>query len=364
MTTVESQETKAGGGASAVPDALWYTRCPVPTASGVAIDVGFIEDEFRADSLSVRSLAASSDPKVRESHFDHNQPNSFRQGGNIPPIWARSRGADLRLVGASWIEQYEAIVALPGSGLSSAEDLRGRRIALPRRTRDQIDFARATTLRAVTNALSYAGIGPDEVVWVDLPVDETFIGDPPNSDRGSLFGTLHSRRYNAAEVIALIRHEVDAIFLSAARGAEEAAFLGAEVVVDTSAVPDRALRINGSTPAVLTVSGRLLEEHPDLVARYLAAGLRGARWAAEHPDETTRIVAREVGASEEAARISYGPQIGARLTPSLDDQLVAAVASQKDFLLHHGFIDQDFDVDGWVARQPLEDARRLVESDR
>ncbi|MDB5964565.1 MAG: transporter substrate-binding protein, partial [Polaromonas sp.] len=68
---------------------LWYTRCPVPTASGIAIHKGWINDEFAADGITVSSLRASPDRKVRESHFDHRQINSFRQGGNAPPIWSR-----------------------------------------------------------------------------------------------------------------------------------------------------------------------------------------------------------------------------------------------------------------------------------
>ena len=68
---------------------------------------------------------------MRESHFGHTQANSFRQGGNIPPLWARSHGADVRLIGLSWAEQYQAVVTRRDSGIDGPADLAGRKLALP-----------------------------------------------------------------------------------------------------------------------------------------------------------------------------------------------------------------------------------------
>ena len=73
------------------PDTLWYTRCPMPTASGLAIEMGWLDEEFAPDGIEVLSLRAAASRKTRESHFDHSQDNSFREGGNTPPIWSYSR---------------------------------------------------------------------------------------------------------------------------------------------------------------------------------------------------------------------------------------------------------------------------------
>ena len=54
------------------------------------ISQGWLDEEFARDGIKVASLRASGERSVRESHFDHTQPDSFRQGGNIPPIWTRS----------------------------------------------------------------------------------------------------------------------------------------------------------------------------------------------------------------------------------------------------------------------------------
>lgn len=81
------------------PTTIWYTRCPVPTASGIAIQKGWLRDEFRNDGISVQSLRHSLDAKIRESHYTHTLPDSFRQGGNTPAIFAPyGQNIDTRLL--------------------------------------------------------------------------------------------------------------------------------------------------------------------------------------------------------------------------------------------------------------------------
>ncbi|MDO8211678.1 ABC transporter substrate-binding protein [Conexibacter sp. CPCC 206217] len=354
-----TSEQASSSSARAVSE-LWYTRCPVPTASSLAISQGWLDDEFAPDGITVASLRASVETAVRESHFDHTQGDSFRQGGNIPPIWTRSRGSDVRLIGLSWAEQYQAIVTLPGNGIDGPADLAGKRLALARRVNDQIDFHRATVLRGYDSTLRHVGLSLDDVTLVDLPVAERYLPDGGESHSGSLFGAYTNRRLQSTEVLALIRGEVDAIYIAGGRGPDLEALAGVHVVFDIQAQDDPALKINNITPATLTVSGVLLDERPDLVARYLAATLRAADWARENPVQTRRIIAHEVGIAEDFVLPGYPREIHANLTPSLDEDLVAAIESQQAFLLAHGFIENAFDVRAWVDPAPLQAARELL----
>ena len=344
---------------------LWYTRCPVPTASSLAIASGWLDEEFAPDAIAVASLRSSTDDRVRESHFDHTQADSFRQGGNIPPIWTRSRGSDVRLIGLSWAHQYQAIVALPGSGIGGPEELRGRRVGIARRVNDQIDFWHATSLRGFDSTLRHVGLSLDDVAIVELPVDERYLrpgfsAAERESHSGSLFGAYSNRRLQRAEVLALIRGEVDAIYVAGGRGPDLEALVGVDVVFDLAGAEDQALGINNITPAALTVSGAAARRPSDLVARYVAATLRAARWAADHAVETRRIIAHEVGIAEDFVLPGYPHDIHAHLEPTLEPRLVAAIKSQQAFLLEHGYIEQAFDVGDWIDAGPLDAAHALL----
>ena len=335
---------------------LWYTRCPVATASSLAIQNGWMDEEFGRDGIHVASLRESGERAVRESHFDHTQADSFREGGNIPPIWVRSRGGDTRLIGLAWVDEYQAILALPESGIRTARDLRGRRLALPRRVHDQIDFWRAKSLRGILNALSLEGMDERDIDLVELPVEETYLGDDTVSHSDTLWTAARRQMLQRAEVLALVRRQVDAIYTCGALGAALAAFLGARAVVDLWRHPDRSVRTNNATPTALTVSGVLIEKRPDLVARYVARTIAGARWAETHPAETVRAMAREVGAAEEWVEAAYETDFHCRMAPELPEESISAIESQKDFLLRWGFIEHDFDVRAWIDPRPLEEA--------
>src|ERR1700733_14613696 len=102
MTTEIVDATAAA--ALAEKTTLWATRCPCATAFSVAWQHGAFAVEFPDDdNVEFLSLQQSNDPKVHLSHFSHTQENSFRYGGNMPAIWARSNGADSRLAGLGWV---------------------------------------------------------------------------------------------------------------------------------------------------------------------------------------------------------------------------------------------------------------------
>lgn len=340
-------------------NALWYTRCPVPTASSLAIDYGWLDEEFERDGITVSSLRASGEQGVRESHFDHTKSNSFRQGGNIPPIWTRARGGDTALVALSWVDENQAIISMPESGIRTVKDLGGRRLALPRRLNDQIDFWRAMCLRGYLSALALEGMDERDVELVDLPVPEKYLGTEAESHTGTLWSGGARARRQQTEAFALIRGEVDAIYTAGAMGAQLTAFLSAREVIDLGHYPDPLVRINNDSPTVLTASRTMAHNYPDLVGRFLGRLTAAARWAETHRSEVVRIVANDVGAPEEWVDVAHGANFHQHLGIDLTEEGISAIESQKTFLLKWGFIEQDFDVRGWIDPQPLALSRQV-----
>jgi len=331
-------------------DTLWYTRCGIPTPLGLAVQLGWVQQEFAADGTVIKSLQESNDPVEQASHFEHTLPHSFRYGGSTPAIWTRARGQDTRVIGISWIDEYQAILSLPRSGIRSVKDLCRRRLGLPAPRAKTVDVARAASLRGFLTALELGGIGYKDVEWVDFVDDIT--GETPIQAPGTQVRKPRRHSYTLA-AHALARGDVDAIYVKDVRGAEAAHLLGLHVVLDIGFHPDPQVHINYCTPRPLTVNGATLREHPDVVERLLARVVEAGQWAKTHPDETVAHVAKEIGWSESWLRFAYTPNFHRNLETTLSEQSIRGLESFKNFLLQWKFIDADFDVRSWIDPTPF-----------
>jgi sulfonate transport system substrate-binding protein len=327
---------------------IWYTRCGGATASTVAVQENFLQDEFGSDEVVLRSLRDSTELSVRESHYDHSIPSMFREGGNIPPIWARARGADTIVVGISWVDEFQSIVVRADSDIRSLADLRGRKLAVPLYEGSTIDFQRGANFHGFANGLGIVGLGRDDVTFVDIAV--------PRGERVPS-GT--------AEIAALFDGRVDAVFLRQASGLslfrEHGEQLNELVRLTDEADPLR--RINNGTPRPVTVHRSFLEEHRDLVVRYLGALLRAADWSERNPAGALEALTREDGRSTSEIIAATFPRYATSLRPKLTLDHIDGLTAQKDFLLEWGFLDADFSVADWIEPGPLEEAERLFASE-
>ena len=340
-------------------DTLWYTRCPVPTGLGIALQKGWLEQAFEAQSTSIGSLRESNDQAVRESHFDHTLQNSVRHGGNIPALWARAAGRDTRIIGLSWADETQRILTLPDSGIQTIRDLKGRRFGLPKWGRAQIDFARAQAIRGLENALKLDGLEVRDVELVDFLIDAGQSDAPAERVAGTnLFGGAGggARAGHNAELLGLLRREVDAIFLKGAQAAQVAQQFGLHTVIDTGIHPEPLIRANNGTPRTLSVDAHLLEQHFDSAVTIVDQVLRAEAWAHVNPDETRRFLARETNSSEYWVTAAYGEDAHLRIRTDLSDASLAGLQDFSDFLLRWEFLPAPVDVRSWIDARPFEAA--------
>jgi ABC-type nitrate/sulfonate/bicarbonate transport system substrate-binding protein len=344
---------------TASPGTLWYTRCSIPTPLGIAAQLNWYHNEFAADGLTVKSLQESQDPSEQASHFEHTLPHSFRLGGAVPPIWARARGQDTRVIGISWIDEYQVILSRPESGIRSAKDLKGRRLGLPKgaSSRPTVDVARASALRAFIVALELVGLSDSDVEWVDVPTHRL---DTKEEGVQAPDTAVRRRRPHSYTGVAraLIKGDVDAIYVKDVRGAETAHLLGANVAVDLGFHPDPRVRINNCSPRPLTVNTATLREHPDLVRRFLNRVVAVGPWARQNPADAVAEIARETGWTQDWVRFAYGDKVHQHLDTNLSEASIAGLDEFKNFLLKWGFLQADFDVRSWIDPEPLEDLAR------
>lgn len=331
------------------PIEIWYSRCGAATASALAIRKQWLQAEFNGGGTVLRSLRDAEDRAIQDSHYHHQLSGLFREGGNIPPIWARSHGRDTLVVGITWLDEYQGILTRKGSGILTLADFAGKRLALPRHD-NLIDFQRGAAEHGFVTALSLAGLSREQVTFVDVPV--------PRVER------LRGERWEErpiAEVEALLDGRVDAIFLRFARGVRTAKDPRFFQVLNLNELENPELRVGNGTPRPITVDRKFLERHPDLVVRYLAVLLRTAAWAEQHPQEVLDLLIAEGGAqSVEEVVASHGPEVHRSFKPKLSNEYVRGLEVQKNFLWEHGYLKSDFDVRSWITSEPLREAERLV----
>lgn len=327
---------------AAVPDTLWFTRCPVPTATGIAADLGWLDAEFASSGVQVRSLQDAPPDLARDHHFTHALERLFREGGNVPALWARARGERTRLIGLTWIEERQTILVAAGSDIRTAHQLRGRRLAIPRHSL-AIDFWRAMALRGFQGAVSTVGLTLEDTVLVDVPADG------------------HQEQW-AAELAALDEGRVDAVYIKGALAVEAAHQRGARVAIELDEDPAPSTRVNNGTPRPITVHQRLLDDHPDLVARFLAVLTRAADWAAENPAEVARILGNETGAGAQGVTGAYRHGTHRTLRIDLSAERLGLLAQQERALRKLGFLPNAVDVLAWADPEPLRRAGEFVHS--
>jgi sulfonate transport system substrate-binding protein len=329
------------------PETIWYTRCPVPTTSGIAQHFRWLHNAFARIGIEVESIRASADKSVRRSHYDHSQPNQFREGGNVPPLWARGLGRDTVVVGITWVDEEQLILVRADSDIRNVTDLKGKRLGLPRHDSEIVDIGRGQDLRGLLAALAIGQIDRAEVTFVDLDGGDFDLDERREGKRPHL----------GAE--ALLAGKADAIY---AKGAVSATLIerhGFRAILDINAQEDPLRRVNAGTPRPVTVDGSLAREHPEIVARYLAVLQKTAEWAKDHPEEVVRALAAETGATEAAVRRGFGPHLHERFAVTLSPLNLQGLRQQKEFLVAEGFI-QDFDFDAWIDPAPLALAETLA----
>jgi ABC-type nitrate/sulfonate/bicarbonate transport system substrate-binding protein len=339
---------------------LWYTPCGVPTPTGIAVQLGWIAEEFAKDGIDLGSVLDNPDPGVRESHYDHKLDNSFRQGGSVPAIWARAAGRDTRLVGLSWTAESQLLLALPDSKIRSVKDLKGRRLGIATRPKDKIDFWKATTLRAYLLALETEGLGLGDVEIVDIVREQGSFEIRRTLDAQGSPVFVADAAQRSLEAAALKEGKVDVIFHKGSRGAQLAHEIGARTIFDVWKHPATRDRANNHSPRTFTVDGALADNHPDVVARIVRRVLEAGQWAADHRAEAIAYVARETGSAERWVTTAYGPDVNQHLRTDLEESSLDALGEFTTFLFEHGFLPQNFDVRQWADPRPLAAAKTAL----
>lgn len=334
---------------------IWFTRCPVPTATGLAYKLGWLKQEFDKDGISVSTIQDAPRYFARH-HYDHELPTLIREGGSLLSLAARAQGARTKLIGLTWIDEWQAILVRPDSGITQPRDLKGLRVALPAYIEHDIhthvrgcSIARGMSLQGIKGALAHDSLTLDDVNFVEV-----------GSGRDSAPGTRDGLGGLWCGIESLVKGEVDAVYVKGASAVDAAKRFGVVVGIDLDSFSDRRFRVNNGTPRPITVHEDFIENHFDLLARFLAQTLRAADWAKDHLEGVYEILKSETRSGDQGVAEAYRNGFHQSLHPALTTELIDLFRIQKNFTLIHGVLDRDFDLDSWIDPRPLEAARKLL----
>lgn len=327
-----------------------FSKCPVGAATEIIMRNGTLIDMIERSGGKF-TLLQSMAPENQKAHFTQETPLHFRDGGNMPPIWAQSKGDRSVLLGAT--RQYERVglFVKADSPLNEVSGLKGRRIAIPVRDQAVFDFRKYTAIRGVETLLGYYGLTPYDVEYVPIKCFDA----PPKPIEGFTTKTRDSD-FLTQDVLAVLDGQADAVFCNSIKAVRHAdAGLMKNLIPEAEQIP--RFYVNNNSCLLITCTKDFAYEHPEIVVSYLKELFKAADWAAENKEAFLEIVSHGVYDADaaECAR-SFSEDVHKLRRPAMTDELLALAESQKDFLLRQGALEKDFDIFKWADDSFLKEA--------
>jgi ABC-type nitrate/sulfonate/bicarbonate transport system substrate-binding protein len=207
-----------------------------------------------------------------------------------------------------------------------------------------------------------------DVEIVEFPYPDDWYNDPrmlePLYNPSDLWLQRDHKRDLAFRPLetALVKGVVDAIYTQGKVTQQLMEATGKiKAIEDLSRYPDWTLQV-ANIPAVITCADVMAEKHPELAVAFMKGMIRVGRWANEHKRAAAAILDRQTFYLD--VEHTYEGIKHVDMVPNLSPQNLVSVEIGKDFMLSHGYIKNDFDVQKWAAPEFLEKAaRELLEEE-
>jgi ABC-type nitrate/sulfonate/bicarbonate transport system substrate-binding protein len=159
---------------------------------------------------------------------------------------------------------------------------------------------------------------------------------------------------------ALEKGIIDAMYLQSRPLQQVSEMTGKFAAIeDLSRYPDWRLQV-ANIPAAITCSDVMAEKHPELAVTFMKGMILAGRWANQNKYAAAEILDQQTFYQD--VEHTYQGIRDVDLVPNLSRKNLASVEIGKNFMLSHGYIKNDFDVNKWAAPEFLEQAaRELIE---
>jgi len=330
---------------------IHYTICPVGNASYIAVNKNFIKGGL--EKLGVTPIRLQTlEPELHKTHFTYQNDILFREGGNIPPLWAKSNDAEVVLIGLAVLAQKQYILVRADSDIDTIEHLRKRKIGIPVHNNAVIDFHRASAEHGFKIALAARGVSEKEVDFVELHEKGDFLSK-----------SWGIQKIGFIEAEALDGGKADAIYVRSTRSQELLDTGKYKAIFEIHSNPGLLAPINNEQPNTLTVSRRLAEKRPEVVVEFVRQVIIAAEWAKTHYAEVLNLFAEQTFGTPGQVASAYSPGFHKILTPNLSEESLSLLEGQKRFLFDRGYLKKDFPLEKWADDSFLKAAWKEIEKE-
>ena len=273
--------------------------------------------------------------------------------------------ADIRktvLLGATWVYEGGVMQVRARDEIFRVQDLKGKKIGITKSLNTiKNDWWRIQEHMGIINILKLHGMTIDDVELVEFPYADDWYDDPamlvpPMNNPSELWlrrDHKHDYAFRPLEK-ALLDGTVDAIYNQMGQLGQLSEATGQiKAIYDLANHPDWTMQV-ANTPAVITCTDVMAKEHPELVLAYMRAMVKVGLWSNRNKHAAGEILNRQTFYLD--AEHTYEGIKDVDMVPSLSAQNLECVKIGKDFMLKHGYIKNDFDVDEWAQPKFLEQA--------
>ena len=294
----------------AVPDLSAGTQHSAGGVVDVLRDQQIYEKAFADQGIKIQwDFFKGAGPVINEAFANDQVDLAYL--GDLAAIIGKSNGLDTRVLSASarGVKHYLGVV--PGSGIKTLQDLKGKRVAIFRGTASQLSF---------DAALASQGLSEKDLKIINLD-------------------------FNGA-VAALAAKQIDASWGGSSLTALQAKGL-AELPLNT-----KDLGGAGSVQAVLVGNGKFVDEHPEVVAKLLKAQQQAVQWLTQDSNKQAYIQLVSGLASYPSVILTEDlkDQKLSEVFPStLDPVFLGKLQDAVDLASQQKLIRKAFKVSDWVA---------------
>ena len=348
---------------------VYYTNCPLVSASNVDQELGWTREEFKKIGIHYSFLRSRAENNWYP-HYIHNLDNLIRFGGLFPPIHVHADIRRTKLLGTTHVYEGGCMMVRATDKLFRMTDLKGRKIGLSKSLNTtKCDWWRIQEEQGIELMLKLNGMTREDVKIVEFPYpddwyDKPDMVGPPMENPSELWlkrDHKHDLAFRPLET-ALEQGAVDAIYTQSGPFQHLQEATGKfKAIEDLSRYPDWTLQV-ANVPAVITCTDVMAEKHPELVVTFMKGMIKVGRWANEHKHAAAAILDKQTFYLD--VEDTYRGIKNVDLVPNLSAQNLAAVEIGKDFMRSHGYIKHDFDVHKWAAPEFLEQAAKELLTER